>query len=190
VPLAFDPLETAGVVTGVLGVWLTVRQKLWCWPVSLVNVSLYAIIFFRARLYADVGLQAVFFVLCALGWWRWLHPGLAREELPVSRITAREGATLAALGLVAALGMGHFFATHTDAALPYWDSTTVAMSLVAQWLLTRKILENWQLWIVADVMMVGIYLAKGLTPTAGLYALYTLLAVQGLREWRRSMLTA
>ena len=86
--------------------------------------------------------------------------------------------------------MGHFFATHTDAALPYWDSTTVAISLVAQWLLTRKILENWQLWIVADVMMVGIYLAKGLTPTAGLYALYTLLAVQGLREWRRSMLAA
>jgi len=83
-----DPLEAAGVVTGVLGVWLTVRQSLWCWPVSLLNVSLYAIVFFRARLYADVGLQAVFFVLCALGWWRWLHPGPAREELPVSRIAA------------------------------------------------------------------------------------------------------
>jgi len=182
-----DPLEAAGVVTGVLGVWLTVRQSLWCWPVSLLNVSLYAIVFFRARLYADVGLQAVFFVLCALGWWRWLHPGPAREELPVSRIAAREGTTLVAIGLVAALGMGHFFATQTNAALPYWDSATVAMSLVAQWLLTRKILENWHIWIVADVLMVGIYLAKSLTPTAGLYALYTLLAIQGLREWRRSL---
>ena len=189
-PLALDPLETAGVATGVLGVWLTVRQNLWCWPVSLANVSLYAVVFFRARLYADVGLQAVFFLLCTVGWWRWLHPGPLSKELKVTRLASREAAALGAASLIGALGMGHFFATHTDAALPYWDSTTVAISLVAQWLLTRKILENWQLWIVADVMMVGIYLAKGLTPTAGLYALYTLLAVQGLRQWRRSMLVA
>ncbi len=189
-PLALDPLESAGVVSGVLGVWLTIRQNLWCWPVGLVNVSLYAVVFFRARLYADVGLQGVFFVLCALGWWRWLHPGASRKELPVTRLVSQEAAWLAVAGLSAGLGMGHFFATYTDAALPYWDSTTVAMSLVAQWLLTRKVLENWHLWIVADVLMVGIYLAKGLTATAGLYALYTLLAVQGLREWRRSLRAA
>lgn len=183
-------LEGVAFVFGVAGVWLTVRQNLWCWPVSLANVSLYAVVFFRARLYADVGLQGVFFVLCTVGWWRWLHPGPLSKELKVTRLASREAAALGAASLIGALGMGHFFATHTDAALPYWDSTTVAISLVAQWLLTRKILENWQLWIVADVMMVGIYLAKGLTPTAGLYALYTLLAVQGLRQWRRSMLVA
>jgi nicotinamide mononucleotide transporter len=182
-----SPTELAGAVFGLLAVWLTVRQSVWCWPTGLVNVTLYAFVFFEAKLYADVGLQVVYFVLCAVGWWRWLTPGAEREELPVTRLGRREGFVLLALGMLCATAMGTLLATRTDAALPFWDSTTVVMSLVAQWLVTRKVLENWHLWIAADVLMVGIYCAKELDVTTGLYVIFTLLAVQGLREWRRSM---
>ncbi len=179
--------EVGGAVFGLLAVWLTVKQNVWCWPTGLVNVALYAFVFFEAKLYADVGLQVVYFVLCAVGWWRWLHPGAQREELPVTRLAAREAAGLLALGVVAVVGMGSFLSTRTDAALPFWDSTTVVMSLIAQWLVTRKVLENWHLWIAADVLMVGIYFYKQLYVTTGLYVIFTGLAAQGLLEWKRSM---
>ncbi len=179
--------EIGGAVFGLLAVWLTVRQNVWCWPTGLVNVALYAFVFFEAKLYADVGLQVVYFVLCAVGWWRWLHPGADRVELPVTRLGLREGLALAALGVLGVAAIGTFLATRTDASLPYWDSTTVVMSLIAQWLVTRKVLENWHLWILADVLMVGIYFYKQLYVTTGLYVVFTLMAIQGLREWTRSM---
>lgn len=182
-----SPVEIGGAIFGLLAVWLTVRQNVWCWPTGLVNVALYAFVFFEAKLYADVGLQVVYFVLCAIGWWRWLHPGASRVELPVTRIGLREALGLGALGALGILAMGTFLATRTDASLPYWDSTTVVMSLIAQWLVTRKVLENWHLWIVADVLMVGIYSYKHLYVTTGLYVIFTLMAIQGLREWKRSM---
>ena len=183
-------IEIGGAVFGLLAVWLTVRQNVWCWPTGLVNVALYAFVFFEAKLYADVGLQVVYFVLCALGWWRWLNPGAQRDELPVTRLPRTEAVALLGVGALGVAAMGTFLSTRTDAALPYWDSTTVEMSLIAQWLVTRKVLENWHLWIVADVLMVGIYFYKHLYVTTGLYVIFTLLAVQGLREWKRSMAPA
>lgn len=185
-----SPIEWGGAVFGLLAVWLTVRQSVWCWPTGLVNVALYAFVFFEAKLYADVGLQVVYFVLCAVGWWRWLRPGPDRSELPVTRLTRREAVLLLGIGSVGVAAMSHFLATRTDAALPYWDSTTVVMSLIAQWLVTRKVLENWHLWIAADVLMVGIYFYKQLYVTTGLYVIFTVLAVQGLRAWKRSLAAA
>jgi nicotinamide mononucleotide transporter len=182
--------EIGGAIFGLLAVWLTVRQNVWCWPTGLINVTLYAFVFFEARLYADVGLQVVYFVICGVGWWRWLNPGSQRGELPVTRLSAREGVALLIVGAVGIVAMGGFLSTRTDAALPFWDSTTVVMSLIAQWLVTRKVLENWHLWIAADVLMVGIYLYKELYVTTGLYAIFTLLAIQGLREWKRSLHTS
>lgn len=184
-----SPIEWGGALFGVLAVWLTVRQSVWCWPTGLVNVALYAFVFYEAKLYADVGLQVVYFVLCAVGWWRWRHPGPQRVELPVTRIAGREALRLLALGVLGVAAMGTYLARRTDAALPYWDSTTVVMSLIAQWLVTRKVLENWHLWIAADVLMVGIYFYKHLYVTTGLYVIFTFLALQGLREWTRSMAT-
>lgn len=182
-----DPLEIAAALFGVISVTLFVRQNVWAWPTGVVNVGLYTLVFYRAKLYADMGLQVVYVVVSLYGWYQWLHPGQGREELPVTRVSPREGILL---GLATGAGgwfMAHTLATHTDAALPYWDSATVAMSLCAQWLLTRKKIENWALWIVADVVMVGIYLAKALVLTAGLYVVFTVLAVLGLRSWARSL---
>lgn len=182
-----SPLEILGAATGALGVWLTARENVWCWPVSLVNVAVYALVFRDAKLYADMGLQGVYFVLCLYGWWAWLRGGVAHGRLSVSRAPRPVLAACAAAGAVFAIGLGIFLGSKTDAALPFWDAGTASFSLVAQFLQTRKWIENWVLWIAVDVVYVGMYVVKGLNLTAGLYALFLVLAGIGLASWRKSL---
>ena len=174
---------------GVAAVWLTTRENVWCWPVGLVNVLLYVVVFREARLYADMGLQVVYAGLCVYGWYAWLHGGRDKGALTVSRTPDKWRGPLFLAGAAFAGLLGFLLRRHTDAALPYWDSSTTAFSLVAQWMQTRKWLENWRVWIVVDVVYVGIYLYKDLLATAGLYAIFLALAVMGDREWRRSLVS-
>lgn len=182
--------EIAGVLFGVVAVWLTVRQNVWCWPTGLVNVGLFIVVFWQARLYADMGLQVVYVALCAYGWWSWLHGGEGHGALRVSRAPARLLWAVAAGGAVAAFVLGVTLKRHTDASLPFWDSTTTSYSLAAQWLQTRKWIENWTVWIAVDILYVGIYVAKSLYLTAALYAVFLALAVRGHLEWRRDLAAA
>ena len=182
-----NPYEVAGVLFGALAVWLTVRENVWCWPTGLVNVLLSAIVFAEAKLYADVGLQLVYVALCLYGWYAWLHGGVDRGALAVARTPGFAWVALAVLGVAFAAALGAFLQRHTDAALPFWDSSTASFSLVAQWMQTRKWIENWLVWIAVDVIYVGMYVVKGLFLMAGLYAAFLVLAVLGLVAWRRSL---
>lgn len=182
-----SPLEILGAATGVLGVWLTVRENVWCWPVGLVNVAVYALVFRDAKLYADMGLQCVYFALCLYGWWAWLRGGVAHGRLVVSHAPRTVLAASALAGIVFAAALGTFLRSKTDAALPLWDAGTTAFSLVAQFLQTRKWIENWPVWIAVDTVYVGMYVVKRLYLTAGLYALFLVLAGIGFAAWRRSL---
>ena len=168
-------------------VLLSIRQSIWCWPVGLVSVTLFLVLFYQARLYADAGLQAIYIVLSLYGWYYWLRGGPRGEEAPVVRLGRRAAFVLGMLGAAGAAGVGYGLATWTDADLPYWDATTTAFSLVGQWLLAKKVLENWLVWIAVDVLYVGIYVYKGLYLTAGLFGGYTVLAVAGFFAWRKSV---
>src|SRR5436309_6023742 len=148
--LGLSVLEFAAALVTLASVWLTVKQNVWGWPVGAVAVALYFVVFYRAKLYADTGLQMVYFVLQFYGWYQWLHGGEGRAELPVRRVTVNELLVLMGLGQVGTLGMGLALGHYTDAAVPYWDSTVTAFSLVAQWLLAQKVLENWLIWIAVD----------------------------------------
>jgi nicotinamide mononucleotide transporter len=182
-----DPLELAGVATGVVAVALTVAEKPLCWPIGIVNVALFAVVFARARLYADAGLQVVYLVLCAYGWWQWLHGGRGGGALAVGRVPRRVAAALAGGAAAFAVGLGTLLARATDASFPFLDSSLAAGSLAAQFLQARKWLENWTVWIAVDVVYVGLYLAKQLRATALLYLLFTGLAVAGHLSWRHSL---
>lgn len=179
--------EIVAAIFGLVGVYLTVRENIWCWPVGLVNVGLYIYVFWQAKLYADMGLQAVYVVLCLYGWWAWLHGGKDHDELPVGKTPAWAWWVSIAGGIAASWALGTFLYAKTDDALPYWDAGTTAFSLVAQWLQTRKWIENWWVWIVVDAIYVPIYLVKGLWATAVLYGVFLVLAVLGDRAWRRSL---
>jgi nicotinamide mononucleotide transporter len=129
----------------------------------------------------------MFIALSLYGWYSWLYGGRGGSRLPVTRTRPREWLLLSLFGAVYTAGFGYYLRHHTDASLPYWDSFTTAGSLVAQYLLMRKRLENWLLWILVDLIYVPVLWHKQLYPTSGLYALYLGLAVYGYVEWRRAL---
>ena len=185
--MAANPFEIVGVITGVLGVWLTTRQNIWCWPVGIVSVACFVAVFFGAKLYGAMVLQGVYILLLAYGWHAWSRGGAGHEALKVTRVRPGLAAALAAVGAVASAAGGLWLGARTDEALPWLDGFTTSFSLVAQWMQARKLLENWLVWVVVDLAYVGMSLSQGLTLTAGLYAVYIGLAALGYRDWRRSM---
>jgi len=193
--LPLNGFELAAAVLSAIGVWLGVRQAVWNWPFGIVSVLMYAWIFFRARLYADAGLQLFYAGISVYGWWHWLTGGRGAGNggdapaatLPVTRLPRAWWPAVVGLTALAAWGIGHLLATQTNAAIPYLDAALTATSLTAQWMLTRKYVENWLLWIAVDVVYVPTYLSRALPVTAVLYAVFLVLAVLGWREWRRAL---
>jgi nicotinamide mononucleotide transporter len=179
--------EVLAVITGIISVYLSTRENIWSWPTALVNVALYFVVFYETKLYADMGLQVVYFALSLYGWYEWLYGGENRTELHVSRSSPALGVRLAMIGIACVAILGTALARFTDAALPYIDSATASTSLVAQWMMTRKILENWAVWIAVDVVYIAMFVFKRLYLTAGLYAVFLVLAVMGYIQWKRSL---
>jgi len=140
-------IEGISFVTGAVCVWLTVKESVWNFPVSLANVAAFLFVFARAKLYADAGLQVVYFILTAVGWYLWLYGGENRRELHVSRVPRLEAIVVAVCGLLITCGLTLYLRRVDDAA-PFWDAFTTAISLAAQWLLNRKYLEMGQLEVV------------------------------------------
>lgn len=181
-------LEFVAVLFGIVSVFLSVRERIWSWPTALVNVALYFALFFRTGLYSDMGLQAVYFGLSVYGWYEWLYGGAGRTALTVSRTPRRLWGILIAIGVVFWAVLGKLTSGLPGVALPYVDAATATTSLVAQYMMTRKLLENWTLWILVDVVYVGMFVFKGLYLTAGNYAIYLGLAVLGHVAWKRSLM--
>ncbi|QJX46040.1 nicotinamide mononucleotide transporter [Hymenobacter taeanensis] len=184
------PLEWVAVVTGFACVWLAARESLWNFPVAIFSCALYIVVYFRQALYSDSLLQIMFIGLSVYGWYEWLYGGRSKTELPVSR-TRRWEWLLCALFIPAfTFGFGYYLDNYTQDTVPYWDSFTTAGSLGAQFLMMRKRLENWWLWIIVDIVYVPILWHKQLYPTSVLYAVYLGLAAYGFWEWRRALHTA
>lgn len=177
--------EVLGFVTGGVGVWLVVRENVWNWPIGLANNVFFFILFLQERLFADMGLQVVYLVLGVYGWWHWLYGGEQRTELRISRATRVEWIGLAVAVPLATWGLREVLIAVQGAA-PFWDSLTTVLSLAAQYLLTWKRIENWWLWIAADLIYVPLYVSRGLPLTAVLFAIFFVMCVTGLRAWRRS----
>lgn len=185
-----NPLELAATLLGVVNITLIVRRSLWSYPFALAMVSLYAVIFFEAKLYSDAGLQLFFFVINAYGWWAWSRNKAAAGEVVVERLPIRAVLVWVVVSVVAILAWGTMMARLTDATHPYWDGSVAMLSIVAQILMTRRYLENWWWWLVVNAVSIPLYLTKGLLLTAGLYGLFFVLALWGLRAWQRAWTSA
>ncbi|MBX3132124.1 MAG: nicotinamide riboside transporter PnuC [Gemmatimonadaceae bacterium] len=178
-----DPLELIAVGFGILSVWLSTREHIAAWPTALVNTALYFIILGRAQLYANAWLQVFYFTLSLYGWYQWKYGGSSHSGVQVSRASPRLLLLLAGIAVAATLLIGGGLARFTDASLPWPDAATTAVSLVAQWMLTRKLRENWAIWIGVNVAYIAMYLHQSMWPTAGLYVAFLLLAIHGWRQW-------
>jgi len=188
--LDVDPLravEAVATVFGVACVAFAVRQSPWTWPTGLVTVSLYLSLFLEVRLYSGALLQSVYVALNGYGWWAWLRGGEGGGALSLSSLPPRALAAWAALALAGAVAQGFAMDRFTDADMAYTDATVASFSLVGQWLMARKCVENWLFWIFVNVLAVFLYAAKDLWLSSGLYALFLVLAITGWRSWRRAL---
>ena len=191
----FDATEALGFTTGVLCVWMTAVEDVWNFPIGIVNSAFYIVIFYRSALYADFGLFVLYIVLGLHGWYLWLYGGRHRraegpspdETGTVLRVERADRTDLLNSAAVLAAGLPLWaFLRHVNGFAPFMDALLTVASIVAQLMLNRKRLENWLVWIAADVLYVGLYAYKELYLTAVLYAIYLALAVGGYRTWKRS----
>ena len=180
--------EWVAAALGLLNVGLLVLRSVWNYPFGLAMVALYFFVFFGQRLYSDALLQIFFFVVQIYGWWNWVRAKQAAGEVRVELMRSSERVTWLLVTALVSVALGWFMANYTPAASPFVDASIAGMSITAQLLLAWRKLENWILWIVTDIVAIGLYLSKDLKPTAGLYAVFLLLSVIGLADWWRKLI--
>ena len=179
-------IELVAAIISALGVWLTALRRPWCWPVGLLSVLIYAVVFVDAKLYSDALLQGAFALMIVYGWWRWLRHLDDDGRVRIVALAAPAAALHLLAGVCGALALGYAMQRWTDASLPWLDAALAAFSLVAQWWQARRHVAAWLLWIAVDVVYVGVYLYKSLYITSVLYAGFLVLAALGLRAWRKA----
>ncbi len=181
-------LEIFGLVSGLVCVWLMVKQNVLTFPIGLAYAVASVLVMARNQLYADVVLNAYYVIINAYGWWYW---SISKEqqgaELAVSRTPAKTAGWLLVIGVVTAIGMIGLLANYTSAQQVILNSITTTASFVAMWMSARKLVENWLIWLVVNVLSIGLYFTQGIYPYAVLYAVYLVMAIQGYRQWTVSM---
>jgi nicotinamide mononucleotide transporter len=183
-------VEILGVVFSLLYLWFSIRQNILLWPMGIISALLYMWVFYHSKFYADMGLNGYYLVISAYGWIFWKRGGSRQgEPLPVTRIAMNHARVLAPVTFAAFIMIGVILDRFTDSPIPYWDAFTTAVSFTATWMLARKILEHWILWIIVDTVSMGLYLYRGLYPTLVLFAVYTAMAVIGFIQWKKNLET-
>ncbi len=182
--------ELIAAALGFIAIFLQIKQNVWYWLVSIIMVTMYIYIYIDAKLYADMSLQVYYLLISFYGWYMWLFGKQVnnhKTELKVSQTKNRLRYILGALSVVLFFAIAWFLIHFTNSDLPYWDSFTTSLSFIATWMLARKKIENWIVWIIVDAVSVGIYVYKELYPTAVLFLFLTILAFVGYRKWKEDL---
>lgn len=177
--------EWVGVVTGFICIYLAAKENVWNWPVSVISVIAYAWVFFKATMYGDMALQFYFLFTAFYGWYYWIKKREDHSKPVVSLKNADWLLIVTAVAILSVL-LGLFLDHFTDSDVPYADGFCTALSFVAQILLTRKVLQNWILWIIVDICYVPLYLYKHLNLSAVFYAFLVIIAFMGYLDWRKT----
>lgn len=179
-------LQIVGVVLGLLYLWLEYRANIWLWIVGAIMPCVHCALYYQSGLYADCAMQGYYILAGLYGLAVWLM-GKKRTEKPlkITHTPLRLAFPLVAVYGVLHAALYYLLTEFTDSTVPFWDAMTTAMSMVAMWMLSRKYIEQWLVWLVVDAITVGLYIYKGIPLTGALYALYTALAVAGYLRWRR-----
>lgn len=181
--------EVLGAILGIIYIFFSIRQNIFTWPVGLISSFLYVIVFFNAKLYADMGLQVYYVVISLYGWYFWLRgkKTVGSKQVPVQISTTRLRYLLAASSLALYVVILFILKNFTDSDVPYLDSLTTALSIVATWMLAKKYIGHWLIWIFVDAVSAGLYVYKRLWPTVILFLIYTFMAIFGYFEWKKDL---
>jgi nicotinamide mononucleotide transporter len=181
-----NPIEICGFVLTVLSIWLNTKQNPWAWGVGILSILCYIYVFASVWLVGDFLLNIYFFITSIYGWYLWQFKKKEKKYLPISRLSLAEIKTLIVIGAVATFLLGKLLSSYPQAAVPYWDAETTAFSLIGQWLLVRKKIESWLVWLFVNLQYVAIFFYKDLIATSLLYFILTILAIKGWYEWKKS----
>ncbi len=189
--LSANYIEVTGVILSIIYLLLSIRQSIYLWPVGLLSAVMYIVVFYEAKFYADMGLNGYYFVISIYGWINWSGANRKKaSELQVVRTGVRRAMILAGAAILLFFLLGFLLDQYTDSPIPYWDALTTSGSIVATWMLTKKMLEHWLIWIFIDLVSMTLYVYRGLYPTVILFAIYTAMAVVGYIKWKRSFAKA
>ncbi len=224
-------IEVFGAITGIIYVFLEIRQNIWLWPVGIVTSAVYILVFFTSKFYADMSLQGYYLVISVVGWYWWRKGAKAqrrkgvteeeekrrmgeeengrsgdlgtdyrspitdhqipnskdKSELKVTRLKLRTGLILGVVFVFLYTGMWLVLSNLTDSPVPEWDAFITSLSVVATWMLARKIYEHWYLWIIVNFVSALIFIARGLYPTVILYLVYGIMSFAGLIAWKKTI---
>lgn len=181
-------IELLGSVLSIIYLYLSIKQKASLWIFGFLCSALYVVVFFQSKFYADMSLQFYYLGVSVFGWISWkAGKPENRKELPVKRTTPLSGVIILLIALILYFVYYFILAGYTDSPLPKADSFTTALSIVATWMLARKMIEHWWLWIIVDSVSAGLYFYRALYPTAILFVIYTIMAIIGYLQWKKSL---
>ncbi|MFW6257204.1 MAG: nicotinamide riboside transporter PnuC [Prolixibacteraceae bacterium] len=190
--LLSNNIELLGAILGLLYIFFSIRQNILTWPTGLLASLIYSYVFFETRFYADMGLQVYYVAISIYGWYHWLKGANNKNEeveneLPVQKLPAKLVWKLIVATIVIFLVLLFILLKYTDSDVPFMDSLTTALSIVATWMLAKKYLEHWLIWIFVDAVSAGLYAYKNLWPTVILFLVYTVMALLGYFEWKKDL---
>jgi len=183
--------EYIGFGLGFIFIFLEIKESIWLWPVGILAALFSIIVLYNAKVYADMGLQFYYFIISIYGWVLWFigkKNGNVKKELPVIKTSKKQLFWLVLASLVIYAIIYSVLVKYTDSPIPGWDSLTTSLSIVATWMLTQKLIEQWWIWVFVNAITVVLYIYRGINLFALLYAIYSLMAIVGYLQWRKSML--
>lgn len=191
-------IEVFGAVTGILYVFLEVRQNLWLWPLGIITSATYIWVFFVNKFYAEMSLQVYYLVISIFGWYWWEKSARAKrgrsgrenseqKVLVVSHLRLKTGLNIIVVFLLLFTVLWFVLKNYTDSPVPLYDSFITSLSIIATWMLARKIFEHWYLWVFVNAFSAAVFLSRGLIPTTVLFIVYGVMSVYGISEWKKTI---
>jgi len=184
-------IELVGAIAGLVYLYFSIKQNILLWPLGIITSAIYVYVFFITKFYADMGLQVYYLGISIYGWYIWSRGKYLekeQKELPVTQLRLKNWPILIIITSFLTVGISFILIRYTDSELPYWDAFTTAASVVATWMLARKVIDHWIFWIIIDAVSTGLYAYKELYPTVGLFVVYTIMAIIGYRTWRKDLI--
>jgi len=180
-------IEVVGFATGFIFIFLEIKENKWMWPVGFLSALFYVFVFFQAKFYADMSLQFYYLIISVYGWYVWTRGKNDEDVIVISSGKNRQFIVLAIVSFILFLLVAYILQRFTDSPLPYWDSLTTSLSIVAVWMLAKKIIEQWFVWIFVDLLSAVLYIYKDLYLTSLLYLIFAVLAFVGYLQWKKIM---
>lgn len=187
--LLVNKIELLGAILGVIYIRFSIKQNIFTWPTGILTSALYIVVFFNSALYAAMGLQFYYVAISIYGWYYWLNGKKADNKslLPVRRVKKKLWVQLGVISILLYFSILFVLVKFSDSDVPFMDSLTTTLSITATWMLARKYIENWVIWIFVDFASIGLYIYKSLWPTVILFVVYTVLAFFGYIEWKKDL---